>query len=245
MLINIITPYGNNRFELSVDGTTELIRKAYEIAENEADTNEDKEECKPSLENDEEGIQEAVADAGSVVDKKESEKVDYAECGVENENTGSERVLRKSRNDSLFGENWRDELPRKTIDEQQRDYARNTDGYSGFLYIKCPVCGKVKGFCTKANIKEHICECGHKLKIQNLKPMYVHCDCGKDFRYYTNIEDENFKYECINCGEEVDIQINTRGTAYVTKRKDNHSGGISNYGGYFGMSTRRKYGRMF
>lgn len=117
MLINIITPYGNNRFELSVDGTTELIRKAYEIAENEADTNED------------------------------------------------------------------------------------------------------------ANIKEHICECGHKLKIQNLKPMYVHCDCGKDFRYYTNIEDENFKYECINCGEEVDIQINTRGTAYVTKRKDNHSGG--------------------
>lgn len=116
MLINIITPYGNNRFELSVDGTTELIRKAYEIAENEADTNEDKEECKPSLENDEEGIQEAVADAGSVVDKKESEKVDYAECGVENENTGSERVLRKSRNDSLFGENWRDELPRKTID---------------------------------------------------------------------------------------------------------------------------------
>lgn len=33
-------------------------------------------------------------------------------------------------------------------------------GHKGFLLMKCPECGKIKGFCAKEPITEYRCSCG-------------------------------------------------------------------------------------
>ncbi len=131
-----------------------------------------------------------------------------------------------TRNDSLFGENWKNNL--ETTDSDQKE------GYKGFLYVKCQSCEKTKDFCAKETITEAKCSCGKKIPLKNLKPMYVKCDCGKDFRYFTNMTDDHFTCKCINCSSKVKIRINTRGTAYVTDcRKPVKTPFPRNYGGRF------------
>ena len=214
MKIDIVTPYGNNKFDLGVNEVTSLIQKAYEYSEK-----ENKEE--PESEEIAETLQEAVAEAWGVVADKEREKVKAEKECRETADMGAQKTKKRSRNDNLFGEGWRETIHNSY---EQKDYDHSTEGYKGFLYIKCPVCGKEKGFCAKGSITEHKCECGHKTRLENLKPMYVHCDCGEDFKYFTNMDEGIFNYKCINCGDIVKIRINKRGTAYVTAR-DNPAGG--------------------
>ena len=76
-----------------------------------------------------------------------------------------------------------------------------------------------------------------------MKPMYVNCDCGEDFKYFTNMDEDIFNYKCINCGDIVKIRINKRGTAYVTARENPAGGGIDIYRKY-GMRTE-SYGRSY
>lgn len=222
MKIDIVTPYGNNRFDLDVNKVTALIQMAYKYSE--LGRENMLEESKP------ETLQDAVAAAWGVVAEKEMEKIKETQKPSEMANSDAHRVPKKSRNDSLFGEGWRDIISRGS--EARSDYEQSVDGYKGFLYIKCPACGEIKGFCTKSDITEHRCECGNKVPLEDLKPMYVHCECGEDFKYYTNMDEDNFNYKCINCGDIVKIRLNTRKTAYVTSRK-NPGGGIDIY---------RKYG---
>lgn len=233
MKIDIVTPYGNNKFDLGVNEVTALIQKAYEYSEKKS-----KEE--PESEGIAETLQEAVAEAWGVVGDKEREKIRLQKEHGETADMDVQKPRKKSRNDSLFGEGWKEAIHNGY---EQKDYdPHNTEGYKGFLYIKCPVCGKEKGFCAKNSIIEHRCECGHKTLLEYLKPMYVHCDCGKEFKYLTNIDEDTFNYKCINCGNIVKIRINSRGTAYVTERK-NLGGGIDIYRKY-GMRTKC-YGSLF
>lgn len=214
MKIDIVTSYGSNSFDLGVSEVTSLIQKAYEYSEkNKMSISEESAH--------EESLQKVVAAAWGVVADKEKEKVAQDNGTADTADKAAQKGVKKSRNESLFGTGWRESIP---VDSEQRDYARNAEGYKGFLYIKCPDCGKIKGFCTKESINTYKCDCGHELQLKNLKPMYVHCDCGKDYRYFTNMDEERFEYKCLNCGSIVDIQINTRDTAYVTDRK--LSGGV-------------------
>lgn len=68
MKIDIVTPYGNNKFDLGVNEVTALIQKAYEYSEKKS-----KEE--PESEGIAETLQEAVAEAWGVVGDKEREKI--------------------------------------------------------------------------------------------------------------------------------------------------------------------------
>lgn len=215
MKIDIVTPYGNNRFDLGVNEVTALIQMAYKYSELEMENEME--------ENEPERLQEAVAAAWGVVDEKERKKIEEIKEPSETSDNGIHRAQKKSRNDSLFGEGWRDTI--SSGSEMQSDYGKYSDGYKGFLYIKCPVCGKTKGFCVKTGITEYGCECGHKVQLEDLKPMYVHCDCGKDFKYFTNMDEDTFNYKCINCGDIVKIRMNTRGTAYVTALENRAGGG--------------------
>ncbi|MBE6014751.1 MAG: hypothetical protein E7241_05225 [Lachnospiraceae bacterium] len=93
----------------------------------------------------------------------------------------------------------------------------NTGPYKGFLIIKCEKCGEIKGFCTKQETYAFRCEeCGHETALEELKPLYVECGCGAHFRYMTNIDMEELKWECLTCHTPLDIHINKRRTAYVT-----------------------------
>lgn len=242
MQIDIKTPYGNNVFDLSVDEVSSLIQKAYEIAEDK--TKQGALSVEPTKEPPAD-ILEAVADAWGVVADKEREKVEVRKKCGKTADTAFGKTAKKSRTENLFGENWRDEVKEKPLEDEQKNYDRYAEGYTGFLYIKCPECGKVKGFCAKKPTKIHICkECGEKTELEDLKPMYVHCECGKDSKYYTNMDEEHFKCKCIGCGEEVDMQINTRNTAYVTKGKYSNTSG-ADYGRSLGENRRTLYDRAY
>ncbi len=46
--------------------------------------------------------------------------------------------------------------------------------------------------------------------------MFMHCKCGKSFRYKTNAETETITHSCLDCKAPVDMELNGKGTAYVT-----------------------------
>jgi len=96
----------------------------------------------------------------------------------------------------------------------------NQGPYRGFLLIKCEHCGSIKAFCTKRELYSYRCdECGEVTLLENLRPMYQKCKCGKEFRYKTNLAEEAFSHKCIECGAPVDLVLNKRKTAYVTVRE--------------------------
>ena len=199
MNLKIISDFGENNFVMTVESAINVINDAMKYDERE----HEKEVAKENFEK-----------LHNISEDNENARRDlsWADKPI---------VLRagNTRNESLFGENWKDSIPKKTTEEKQLDFARSEEGYRGFLYIKCPKCGKTKGFCAKNNTKDHYCSCGERIGLKELKPMYASCECGKDFRYFTNMDKETFDLKCINCGRDINISLNSRSTAYVTKKK--------------------------
>lgn len=116
----------------------------------------------------------------------------------------------RSRVESLFGDFRGSQQPK------QETQTAEPEEYRGFLLIKCEHCGKLKGFCAKTPISEFTCECGSKTKLHNLKPAYLKCKCGGQYKYKTNATDETFGYNCLNCGNPIDLEMNSRKNTYVT-----------------------------
>lgn len=96
--------------------------------------------------------------------------------------------------------------------------ARKT--YSGFLYLKCKECGKIKGFCPKKRIEIYRCsECGAETPFsEELRPLYVNCECGGSYKYMTNMTEEAFDVRCIECGNPVAVKWNEKKQIYETMR---------------------------
>lgn len=105
----------------------------------------------------------------------------------------------------------------KRYEAEETTEVREDMPYKGFLMIKCEECGEIKGFRAKKETYSFRCDkCGHRTALYDLKPMYLNCECGGRFRYKTNITDQRVTRECINCGQPVDMEINKRGTAYIS-----------------------------
>ncbi|MCD7821002.1 MAG: hypothetical protein LUG64_02175 [Clostridiales bacterium] len=96
------------------------------------------------------------------------------------------------------------------------------DGYKGILLVECQHCGKRKGFCAKKRITASWCDCGKYTPLDNLVPVFLNCKCGRTFKYMTNITAQKFEYNCLACGNPVDLVLNKRQTAYVTMGEDKH-----------------------
>lgn len=90
------------------------------------------------------------------------------------------------------------ETPLMEAVPEQTDEKIISSGYGGYLYIKCPVCGKVKGFCAKT-------------RISNFR-----CECGRQARYLTNMEEPEFDITCYDCGAPVAVQWNEKEWMYKT-----------------------------
>lgn len=89
--------------------------------------------------------------------------------------------------------------------------------YKGFLLVVCEECGEVKAFCAKRETYGFRCDhCGHETPLEHLRPMYMHCKCGKSFHYKTNAATETITHACLDCKAPVDMELNRKGTAYVT-----------------------------
>lgn len=95
--------------------------------------------------------------------------------------------------------------------------SNRTDGHRGFLYIRCPKCGKEMGFCPKEPITQAICyQCGERFKLpQTMTLLSFWCECGKHWKYLTNITDKMFDIRCIACGTPNAVIINHKSEKYV------------------------------
>lgn len=91
-------------------------------------------------------------------------------------------------------------------------------GYGGFLYIKCPDCGNIRGFCAKARLSNFRCDCGSVTRLEHLVPLFLHCECGRNARYLTNMEEPVFDIICYDCGNPVPVAWNSKKKQYETIR---------------------------
>lgn len=90
--------------------------------------------------------------------------------------------------------------------------------YRGFLYIRCPNCGEIKGFYAKKESDHYHCDhCGARsVYEERLVPLQVSCKCGRQFRYQTNMTETAFDIPCLVCGSPVCVEWNERKEAYET-----------------------------
>lgn len=114
---------------------------------------------------------------------------------------------RMSRVERMFGS--RDSWATPAADDGQGPY-------KGFLMIECEERGAVKAFCAKRETYGFKCSCGHETPLENLRPLFMHCKCGKSFRYKTNVTAQTITHTCLNCKAPVDMELNSKGNAYVT-----------------------------
>lgn len=99
---------------------------------------------------------------------------------------------------------------------QETSQPEKPKGYKGFLYLECPHCGKRKAFCSRSRIREYKCDCGEVTELHSLAQMILNCECGSYAYYLTNVTDEVFDVECINCGAPVAVQYNAKKKLYET-----------------------------
>lgn len=102
--------------------------------------------------------------------------------------------------------------------EVSDSYDEPSTGYGGFLYIKCPDCGEIKGFCAKVRIHNFRCGCGSVTRLEHLVPLYMNCECGRKSRYLTNMTESMFDMTCYDCGSPVAITWNDNKKQYETIR---------------------------
>lgn len=121
----------------------------------------------------------------------------------------------RSRAETMFGDKSKWDMPAA----EPRGNAHRDDGqeaYKGFLYIECESCGKVKGYYAKYPSTYYQCKCGHRTPLRSLRMAHVHCKCGNEFRYRTNLQNQEFTISCLSCGSPVDMELGAKGTAFVT-----------------------------
>lgn len=87
----------------------------------------------------------------------------------------------------------------------------------GFLHMKCPACGRVKGFFTKTSVEEVRCRCGarYSLDAEKVVAMRAACPCcEREVRYLTNRTDQSFTITCFACEAPIEVEFNERKGRY-------------------------------
>lgn len=88
--------------------------------------------------------------------------------------------------------------------------------YRGFLVVKCQHCGRTKGFLARQEISNYKCDCGETTPLGDLVPLTALCECGKRWRYMTNMTDDSFEINCIHCGSPIPVFWNDKKHKYET-----------------------------
>ena len=88
--------------------------------------------------------------------------------------------------------------------------------YKGFLLIKCQHCGEVRGFNSRNEISSYKCDCGGETPLGKLIPLTALCECGKRWRYLTNLTQDSYELNCIHCGSPIPVFFNDKKGKYET-----------------------------
>lgn len=126
-------------------------------------------------------------------------------------------TVKKSRTDSMFGSGWKEEKAPMAAPVTSESNPQDEFGYKGFLLVKCQHCGEVKAFCSKVPLRYYKCEhCEETTDLKGLRKAFVNCECGKRYKYQTNITDNAFDCNCMSCGYPVPLQYNAKKNVYQT-----------------------------
>lgn len=111
-------------------------------------------------------------------------------------------------------------VPKKE-EKEAEELPSETVKYRGFLYIKCPKCGNIKGFYMKKESDHYHCDaCGARTEFEKpLSLLWVHCECGGSFKYMTNMTEPMFDINCLECGAPVAVKWNGNKHLYETIRE--------------------------
>ena len=105
-------------------------------------------------------------------------------------------------------------------DEAAMDTPESRTGqkYKGFMYIRCPECGKEKSFFTRQETDHYHCDaCGARRIFEKpLRELRLECECGTRLRYFTNLEEPLFDINCFRCGSPVTVSWNGKKKMYMT-----------------------------
>ena len=123
--------------------------------------------------------------------------------------------------DGVVDEANSDECVTEILTEEPPEEDKCSKKYKGFMYIKCPECGKVRGFNAKNPTDHYHCDsCGARTEFRDsLVLLWVHCECGKRSKYLTNMEEPVFDINCLECGAPVAVQWNGKKRLYETIRR--------------------------
>lgn len=92
-----------------------------------------------------------------------------------------------------------------------------TRKYTGFLYIRCGVCGHIRAFCVKTPLAVYHCaECGGWTSLTNMSRLKIRCECGAEHRYFTNVVTNQMDVACFSCGAPVAVEWNGKRLRYDT-----------------------------
>lgn len=90
----------------------------------------------------------------------------------------------------------------------------------GFILSKCPKCGAIKSFFARDYTTYNKCrECGCEYTLDGKKmiPIFAKCPaCENTIKWRTDLTGDAIELNCKNCGSPVDLELNGKGTAYVT-----------------------------
>lgn len=206
MEVKIISGYGENVFQMPEAGVWRVLQEAARQSKTEKLR---------------QALAEMPADPVPTTVEPEIKVAKNDEKEPEEKKTVVKHEKPKSRTESLFGSDWKkdikeDEKAHTTPYTQHYGGDDDDPGYRGFLLIKCDHCGKLKGFCSRQEIHASECNCGKYTELKNLRPVYLSCRCGSEYKYMTNMQTSEFTWRCLNCDNPVDLQLNSRKTAYVT-----------------------------
>lgn len=197
MQISINTPFGDMKFDMPPEKATELLQRAFQYAAGQGPEGKTP-PTPPTAAQEQPKAQKPINKTGSRVEHL------FGDFG----SRSSDKTTDLS--------DAPEEIKETIVKNAEKLAQREPETYRGFLLVKCDQCGKVRGFCAKTPITSSRCDCGNRIPLRGLKPAYLKCKCGKEFKYKTNITEEQFDFPCLNCGSPVDLELNKRGNAYVT-----------------------------
>lgn len=105
-------------------------------------------------------------------------------------------------------------------DEEKEEIKKTGTGYRGYMHLVCDKCGRVQSFFPSGEIEERECSCGNVITLYHLKKINYACKkCGRDYTYWTNRTEPDFRINCKDCKESNEVSYDVDLGSYVNKFK--------------------------
>lgn len=96
--------------------------------------------------------------------------------------------------------------------QDDQDDQDEREGYRGFLRIRCDVCGEIRGFNAKQQIRSSWCPCGKYTPLIDLDKITARCSvCGHTWVYRTNNTEPLDEITCLECSAPITLEQDKHG----------------------------------